>query len=262
MQSESGKEVIYETDGGVATVTLNAPGRRNALTPAMAEEMLQAFDAADADPSIGAVIIRGAGGSFCAGAELGSTERMFADPLEPAVYDGTTRVYESFCRAGRLRAPVIAAVRGAAVGAGMNLLLAADVRIVADNARLLSGFFRLGTHPGGGHMMLMAETATLDAVCAMAVFGEEIDGLRAQQLGLAWASVPDGEVEAKAMTMARYAAKDPELARTVIHTMRMTAGEKAAKWNLALQAERAAQTWAMRRIGRKREQAAKQGANR
>ncbi len=118
-----------------------------------------------------------------------------------------------------------------------------------------------GTHPGGGHMMLMAETATLDAVCAMAVFGEEIDGLRAQQLGLAWASVPDGEVEATAMTMARYAAKDPELARTVIHTMRMTAGEKAAKWNLALQAERAAQTWAMRRIGRKREQAAKQ-ANR
>jgi enoyl-CoA hydratase len=141
----------------------------------------------------------------------------------------------------------------------MNLLLAADVRIVADNARLLSGFFRIGTHPGGGHMMLMAESSTLDAACAMAVFGEEIDGRRAQQLGLAWASLPEDQVEDKAMAMARYAARDPELARTIVRTLRMTAGQKEARWGGALQAERAAQIWAMRRVGRKREAAAKEG---
>lgn len=259
MQSETASEVLYEVDGGVAVITLNAPARRNALTPAMADRMIQAFDAADADRSVGAVVIRGAGGAFCAGAELGTAEKMFADPLDPPVYDGTTRVYESFYRAGRLHAPVIAAVRGAAVGAGMNLMLAADVRIVADNARLLSGFFRIGTHPGGGHMMLLAESSTLDATCAMALFGEEIDGRRAQQLGLAWASLPDEQVEDKAMAMARYAAKDPDLSRTIVRTMRLTAGAKSAQWGVALQAERAAQIWAMRRVGRKREAAAKPG---
>lgn len=259
MPSDAASEVLYEVDAGVAVITLNAPARRNALTPAMADRMVEAFDAADADRSVGAVIIRGSGGSFCAGAELGTAEKMFADPLEPSVYDGTSRVYESFYRAGHLHAPVIAAVRGAAVGAGMNLLLAADVRIVADNARLLSGFFRIGTHPGGGHMMLMAETATLDAACAMAVFGEEIDGKRAQQLGLAWASLPDDQVEDKAMAMARYAARDPELARAIVRSLRLTAGRKAADWGPALQAERAAQLWAMRRVGRKREAAAREG---
>jgi enoyl-CoA hydratase len=245
-------DVLYEVAGGVAVITLNAPERRNALTPDMANRMIQAFDAADADKSVGAVVIKGAGGSFCAGAELGTAAKMFADPLDESVYDGTSRVYESFYRAGRLHAPVIAAVRGAAVGAGMNLMLAADLRVVADNARLLSGFFRLGVHPGGGHMMLLAESATPDAACAMALFGEEIDGKRAQQLGLAWTSLPDPQVEDKAMALARYAAADPELARAVVRTMRLTAGRKESAWGVALQAERAAQLWAMRRVGKRR----------
>jgi len=250
-------EVLYEFDGGVAVITLNAPARRNALTPSMADEMVAAFDAADADKSVGAVVIRGAGGSFCAGAELGTAAKMFADPLDPEVYDGTSRVYESFYRAGHLHAPVIAAVRGAAVGAGMNLMLAADVRVVADNARLLSGFFRIGVHPGGGHMMLLAEASTPDTACAMALFGEEIDGRRAQQLGLAWASLPDEQVEEKAMAMARYAAADPDLSRAILRTMRQTSGRKNTDWGIALQAERASQVWAMRRVGRRREAAAK-----
>jgi enoyl-CoA hydratase len=246
-------EVLYAVDGGVAVITLNAPERRNALTPAMADEMVAAFDAADTDQRVGAVVIKGSGGSFCAGAARGETNKMFSDPLDEAVYNGTSRIYESFFRAGHLKAPVIAAIRGAAVGAGMNLLLAADVRIVADNARLLSGFFRLGVHPGGGHMMLLAEASTPDAASAMAVFGEEIDGTRAQQLGLAWVSLPDDQVEEKAMAMARYAAADPELSRSIIRTMRLTGGRKGTDWGIALQAERATQLWAMRRAGRKRE---------
>jgi len=252
MTTDTEPEVLYQVDAGVAVVTLNAPARRNALTPAMADALVAAFDAADADPAVGAVVILGAGRSFCAGAELGSTEKMFEDPLDPDVYDGTSRVYDAFYRVGLLKAPVIAAVQGAAVGAGMNLLLAADVRIVADDARLLSGFLRIGTHPGGGHMMLLAEHASLDTACAMAIFGEEIDGRRALQLGLAWASVPEAELKDKAMALARYAARDPELARTAVRSMRLTAGAKSREWSLALQAERAAQTWAMKRVGRRR----------
>ena len=243
-------EVVLQIAAGVATITLDAPQRRNALTPGMADAMVEVFGEVNRNRDVGAVVIRGAGGSFCAGADLGEAAKMFADPLEPAVYDGTTRIYNAFVQAGRLEAPVIAAVRGAAVGAGMNLALAADLRIVADNARLISGFLRLGVHPGGGHMMLLAETAGVEAACAMALFGQEIDGRRARELGLAWDSVPDAQVEALAQQLAARAAADPELARATVRTFRATASRKHADWAAALQAERAPQLWSMHRKGR------------
>ncbi len=252
MHAEAGSEVLMDVAHGVATITLNAPQRRNALTPGMADAMIAAFDRADGDESVGAVVIQGAGGHFCAGAELGEAARMMADPLDPQIYDGTSRIYEAFVRAGHLRAPVIAAVRGAAVGAGMNLLLAADVRVVSKTARLLSGFLRLGVHPGGGHMMLLAATTNAQAACAMALFGQEIDGERAQAIGLAWAAVDDAQVEDQAMAMARKAAVAPALARATIRTLRATASERLARWPQALQAERAAQLWSMRRAGQLR----------
>lgn len=243
------EEILYEATDGVALVTLNTPAKRNALNPRMADALVEAFDRADADKSIGAVVIRGAGGSFCAGADLGHTARMFANPLDEQVYEETTRIYQCFVRVGSVKAPVIAAVRGAAVGAGMNLLLAADVRVVAQNARLISGFSKLGVHPGGGHLMLLADATSIQATCAMAVFGQEIDGVRAEQLGLAWRAVPDEEVESHALAMAKRAAADPELTRAITRTMRMTASPKAAAWPAALQAERASQLWSQQRLG-------------
>lgn len=243
--------VVLAKAEGVATVTLNRPAQRNALTPEMADAMVQAFAEIDADPAIGAAVIQGAGGHFCAGADLGEAARMFADPLDPQVYDGTSRIYEAFVRAGRLAVPVVAAVRGAAVGAGMNLLLATDLRIVAREARLLSGFLRLGVHPGGGHMMLLAEAAGPQAAAAMALFGEEIDGATAQAIGLAWVALPDEEVESHAQALARRAARDPELARATVRTLRATASAKEREWARALQAERAVQLWSMRRAGLK-----------
>lgn len=243
-------EILYQVDDGVALVTLNTPARRNALNAAMADALVEAFDRADADRSVGAVIIRGANGSFCAGADLGHTARMFAQPLDEAVYDDTSRIYQAFVRVGAVKAPVIAAVRGAAVGAGMNLAFAADLRIVAHSARLISGFGKLGVHPGGGHLMLLAEASTPEAACAMAIFRQEIDGTRAEQLGLAWKAVADEEVEPEAMALARRAATDPDLSRAMVKTLRMTAGAKSANWPIALQAERASQLWSQHRAGR------------
>lgn len=252
MHAESNPEVQMSIAFGVATITLNAPQRRNSLTPAMADAMIAAFDQADADETVGAVVLQGAGGHFCAGAELGEAARMMADPLSPDVYDGTSRIYEAFVRAGHLRAPVIAAVRGAAVGAGMNLMLAADMRVVSRTARLLSGFLRLGVHPGGGHMLLMSATSNPQAACAMALCGEEINGDRALAIGLAWAAVDDEQVHDHAMALARKAAADPALARATIRTLRATATQHRANWPQALQAERATQLWSMRRAGQRR----------
>lgn len=137
-------EIELEVRDGVAVVTLSAPERRNALTPDMtpdmAREMVGALERVDADESVGAVVIRGAEGRFCAGAHTGTLAGANADPAAEETYGGLSVIYESFTRVGLVKAVTIAAVRGAAVGAGMNLALATDLRIVSADARLLSGF--------------------------------------------------------------------------------------------------------------------------
>ena len=125
---------------GVALLTLNAPGRRNALTVGMAEALIAACEEIDADESVGAVVVRGAGGYFCSGGDRATLADAGTDPAEGERYAGMTTIYRSFARVGELLAPTIAAITGGAVGAGLNLALATDLRVVAEDAVLLSGF--------------------------------------------------------------------------------------------------------------------------
>jgi len=240
-------EVLYAVGEGVATITLNAPERRNAFTAAMVEEFLEACAAADADPSVGAVLVRAEGESFCAGAHRASLAEAGRDPAESGRFRGLGLTYSAFVRVGDLLAPSIAAVRGHAVGAGVNLMLATDVRIVAEAARIMSGFLRIGLHPGGGHFALLGRLAGREAAAAMSVFGEEIDGRRAAELGLAWAAVPEAEVEPRALELARRVAADPELARAAARSLRLELGPPAVPWPAALELEKAVQMWSLRR---------------
>lgn len=240
-------EVSVTIDAGVAVVSLCAPERRNALTPAMAAELVAACEEVDADASVGAVVVRGEGGYFCAGAHRDTLSGAGADPLAEPGHSSLSIVYRSFARVGELEAPVIAAVRGAAVGAGVNLAFAADLRVVADNARLLPGFQRIGLHPGGGYFVLSGRAAGREATAAMALFGEEVSGRRAADLGFAWEALPDEAVEDRALELARRAAADPELSRRTARSFRNELGPPAVPWPVALDAERAAQMWSLRR---------------
>src|SRR5918997_1342768 len=116
------------------------------------------------------------------------------DPAAPDAFSGLGTVYRSFARVGELEPPTIAAVRGGAVGAGVNLAFATDVRVVGRDAKLISGFLPIGLHPGGGHAALLGRTGAREAAAALALFGERIDGARAAELGLAWEAVEDGQV--------------------------------------------------------------------
>jgi enoyl-CoA hydratase len=156
-------------------------------------------------------------------------------------------VYTAFRRIGTLAVPTVAAVRGAAVGAGLNLALSTDLRIVSTSARLMAGFLRIGLHPGGGFFVLGGRTAGREATAALGLFGEELSGRRAADLGMAWAAVPDAEVEGKAMALAARAGADPDLARKATRSFRSELGPPMATWNLALDAERSAQMWSLRR---------------
>jgi enoyl-CoA hydratase len=240
-------EVLLEVDAGVAVVTLNAPERRNALTPAMATELIAAFDEVDGREDVGALVVRGVGKSFCAGADVQTLADAGRDPADPESYAGMGIIYDCFYRLGQVKAPTVAAVRGSAVGAGMNMLLAADLRIVARDARLICGFLKRGLHPGGGHFVILSRLVGREAAAAMALFGEEINGEQAVQLGLAWETLDAAAVEDRAMELATRAAKDPALARTAVGNFRKETGPPHVSWEVATQFERPAQMWSMRR---------------
>src|SRR3954452_23409472 len=243
----AGDEITLERDGGVATITLNAPARRNALTVAMAGALVEACEAIDADPAVGAVVVRGAGGYFCAGGDRDTLAAAGEDPAAPDTFTGMGRIYRSFARVGELEPPTVAAVQGGAVGAGLNLLLATDLRVVARDARIASGFLPIGLHPGGGHGALLGRAGSREAAAGLALFGQRIDGEQAVARGLAWEAVDAADVDARARELAAVPAADPELARRTARSLRTVLGPPALPWAAALELERGAQMWSMRR---------------
>lgn len=227
---------VEEAAPGVAVVTVNDPERRNAITPPMISEVIAAFDRLEADASIGAVVITGAPPAFCAGADLSA---LGASPSQA----GLRGIYEAFLRVGRSPLPTIAAVNGAAVGAGMNLALCCDLRLAARRARFDTRFLQLGLHPGGGHTWMMRRAMGPEGTAAMVLFGEVLDGEAAERAGLAWRCVDDDQLLPTAMSMAERAAAVPGLARRIKHTIGAVAG--VATHDEAVDVELEAQVWSL-----------------
>lgn len=193
--------VLIDISDGVATLTLNNPGERNTLTAPMVDEITAAMDDIENDTNVGALVVTGAPPSFCAGANLGN--------LSEATGESLGKIYEGFLRIARSPLPTLAAVNGAAVGAGMNLALGCDVRIVADEAKIDTRFLQLGIHPGGGHTWMFRRIAGPQAAMAAVVFGQVLDGKEAERIGLAYKSVPRDELADVAHTFAAGAASAP-----------------------------------------------------
>jgi enoyl-CoA hydratase len=201
----------------VATVTLNEPDHRNALSAEMVAEIVGAFDGFEANDEVRAVVVTGAPPAFCAGANLGH--------LGEAAETGLRAIYEGFLRVGRSPLPTIAAVNGAAVGAGMNLALCCDVRVAGASARFDTRFLQLGLHPGGGHTWMLQRIVGPQTAKAMVLFGQVLDGQAAADRGLAWACVPDDQLLATAHELAATAARNPpELVRRTKQTIEAVAG--------------------------------------
>jgi enoyl-CoA hydratase len=190
---------------GVGVVTLDAPERRNAFDLAMCDEVAALLDTLEADPTVGALVITGAGSAFCAGADLSHLAGEHGQSTEA----GLLAIYEGFLRVARSPLPTIAAVNGPAVGAGLNLALACDVRIAARSARFDARFLQLGIHPGGGHTWMLQRIAGPQTAAATVLFGEILDGAEAERVGLAWRCVDDADLLEASLTLARRAAAAP-----------------------------------------------------
>jgi len=238
-------EVRIETDGGVAVLTLNAPRRLNAITPEMADDIAEHCRAVEADPAIAALVVCGAGDSFCSGADLSSLGEVSTDPLRDDNFEAIERIYRAFLAVEELDVLTVAAVKGAAVGAGLNLLLATDIRVVAHDSRLMSG---LGLHPGGGHFDLLARSSSPQVACALGLAGQRINGDDAVRLGLAWEAVDAEEVQQRAVQIAENVAAQPTVARAAKRSIRLSVTERATR-RAAVQIERVQQLRTVRRVG-------------
>jgi enoyl-CoA hydratase len=213
----------------------------------MVAEFIAACEAADHDDAVGAVLIKAVGESFCSGAHRDILREAGTDPTRDDNFKLLNSTYSAFMRVGALRAPTVAAVRGHAVGAGVNLMLATDLRVVAETARIMTGFLRIGIHPGGGHFALLGRLTGWEVAAGLSLFGQEVNGQRAVELGIAWQALPMVEVEPTARELARHAGHDPELAWATVRSIRLELGPPPISWPAALETERAAQMWSLRR---------------
>ncbi|MDI3315608.1 MAG: enoyl-CoA hydratase [Mycobacterium sp.] len=205
--------VLLSIDHRVALITVNDPDRRNAVTAAMSAQLRAAVTQAQADADVHAVVVTGAGKAFCAGADL----TALRDADEPALL----RIYDGFMAVAECTLPTIAAVNGPAVGAGLNLALAADVRIAGAGAVFDARFLKLGLHPGGGATWMMQRAVGPQVARAALLFGMCLDAESAVRHGLAL-SVADDPVAAALELAAGAAAAPREVVLATKATMRAT----------------------------------------
>ena len=195
--------ILVENHDRVAVITLNDPDRRNTVTSPMNAALIEAVAEAEANDDIGALIITGAGRAFCAGAHLD-------DLLGAQNADELAAIYTGFLAVAHSSLPTIAAVNGAAVGAGMNLALASDMIVAGESARFDSRFHQIAIHSGGGHTWRLRNRTDEQTAKAMVLFGEQLSGPQAAEAGLAWKCVSDDELMSTSLELAATAAAAPK----------------------------------------------------
>ncbi|GAA3003077.1 enoyl-CoA hydratase [Actinokineospora diospyrosa] len=230
--------VLLQRREGVAVITLNDPDRRNALTLPMSARLAELVAECEADPEIAALVVTGTPPAFCAGADL--------SVLGESREEGLRGIYAGFLAVARCSLPTIAAVGGAAVGAGLNLALAADVRIAGPKARFDARFLQLGIHPGGGMTWMLQRLVGPQTATAMTLFRHVVDAAEARRVGLTLSTIEgdhEALVQAAVDLAAPTTAAPKELVLSIKRSMRATAAQ--VSHDDAIETELAAQLTSM-----------------
>src|SRR5919197_1523298 len=188
------EEIRYEVADRVLTITLNRPDRLNAFTPTMGRELIEAFDRADADDDVRAIIVTGEGRGFCAGADLASGGETFdwrkrdADPENPEDPGGqvSLRIFE-------LTKPIIAAINGPAVGVGITMTLPMDIRLAADDAKMGFVFARRGLVPEAASSWFLPRVVGISRAMEWVATGRVFPATEALEAGLVRSLHPAAE---------------------------------------------------------------------
>lgn len=227
---------ITDHDGGVRELRLSDPDRRNAMSIALGDALREATAQCVRD-EVRVVVFVGEGSAFCAGADL---PELFGDPDQPLprMQSRLRSYYRAFLDVRQLAVPTIAAVNGPAVGAGLNLALACDLRIAGTDASFGATFARIGLHPGGGCTWFLVQELGYARAMQTLLRGQTLDARQAVAAGLA--DGPHADPLGHALTVAaEIAATEPALATQIKATARLAAG--GASFDEVLEAETAAQ---------------------
>lgn len=221
-------DVRYEADGSVATITLDRPDARNAYSNAMIEGLIAALDAAEADTAVRCIVLTGEGKAFHAGGDLKQMREgagMFAGgpvALRRQYVEGIQRVPRRLAQCDK---PVVAAINGPAIGAGLDLACMCDIRIAARGVKLGSTFVKVGLVPGDGGAYFLARTIGFSRALALVLTGRLVDADEALAMGLVHEVAEAGTLMAVARRWADEIAANAPLA------VRMTKRAAYRSWD-------------------------------
>ena len=214
-------DLVYRTDEGIATITLDRPERMNAFSEAMIESLVTALKAAQADPAVKVVVITGKGKCFCAGGDLKAMEAgLFLGEDSRTILGKKNCLWEKIQRVPltllEVDKPVIASVNGPAVGAGCDLALMCDMRIASDKASFTESYVKVGLVPGDGGAYFLPRLVGTARALEMLWLGGTVDACAAEKIGLVNMVVPADQLAENTTRYARLIAEAPPVAVRLI----------------------------------------------
>ncbi len=228
-------KVLYEVVNNIAKITLNNPQKRNMLDEDTNNHLVDYIKAAESDQDVVAVLISGSGCVFCAGGQL-SEIKPKKEKLE--------KIYSGFLSVAHCSLPTIAAVNGPAVGAGFNLALACDIRIMSDEAVLDPKFFSLGLHPGGGCSWMLRRLCGWSVASSLLLFAQPLSAHEAVEKGLVLKSVKKEKLQDTAMAYTNLIRHLPK--ELLMRTKKtLLAADASCNINDILEIETQEQIWAL-----------------
>ena len=213
-------DALVERDGHVMVITMNRTKRMNALTGQMLIRMYDAYEEASNDPDVRCIVVTGAGGNFCSGADLRAMagDADDADPLDTRarMAEDPDIVYKALFRHYRPTKPIVAAVEGVAIAGGTELLQAMEIRVAGESARFGVSEARWSLYPMGGSAVRLPRQIPYTHAAEILLTGKHISAAEALQIGLIGYVVPDGQALDKALEIADVVAANGPLATAAI----------------------------------------------
>lgn len=216
------QDLLLSRDNGIATITLNRPHQLNAISPAMTNGLVKLARELPEDPDLKVIVVTGAGRSFCAGGNVTSIAsnveaNQSGRPSAPLRLTHPENNYQiAFTQCER---PIIAAINGYAVGLGMGLALACDIRVASEEAQFFVAQTNIGRRPDGGLNFLLPRVVGVEKALELMWTGDRIDAYEAYRIGLVSKVVPAKDLMTEVMDLADRIAKGPTIAQMLAKRM-------------------------------------------
>lgn len=230
------EEILFERRDGVAHLTLHRPDAMNGITQRMSEELLAAVTAIADDPSVRAVVLSGAGGRFCGGGDVKGFGAL-GDGLAHHLREITVPLHAAVSQLARIDAPVIAAVQGSAAGAGIGLVLGADLVVAGESAKFVLAYTGIGLTPDGSTSWSLPRVVGLHRALDLALTNRVLSAAEAAEWGIVTRVVPDADVLTDATALAEQIAGGPTQAFGAVKRLIRGAFDHSLEEHLVLETE-------------------------